>query len=137
GIDLAFGGGTMFLASLIGGAVGGVGAMIGFDNLYDVKVMGQKMGKRELSIGPMQNLNFPYVLLGRALYYTYTISNRSHAVRDNLELKSDEFFGEQIFDANRRKKLEIMHNKLRKEEKVFPPILEEYRGVILESFKLI
>jgi GTPase SAR1 family protein len=62
GIDLAFGGGTMFLASLIGGTVGGIGAMIGFDNLYEVKVMGQKIGKRELSIGPMKNLNFPYVI---------------------------------------------------------------------------
>ena len=137
GIDLAFGGGTLFLASLIGGAVGGVGAMIGFDNLYEVKVMGQTIGKRELSIGPMQNLNFPYILLGRSLYYLYTISNRSHAIRDSLELKADEFFGEQVFDVNRRKRLEKVHTKLRKDEKVTPLILEEYREVILESFRFI
>ena len=137
GIDLAFGGGTLFLASLIGGAVGGMGAMIGFDNLYEIKVMGQTIGKRELSIGPMKNLNFPYILLSRSLYYAYITANRSYAIRDSLELKQEEFFGEQVFDVHRRKKLEKVHNRLRKGEKTTPLMLEEYREVILESFNLI
>ncbi len=134
GIDLVFGGGTMFLASLVGGAVGGVGAMIGFDNLYDMKVMGRKFGKKELTVGPMKNLNFPYILLGRALYYTHTISNRSHAQRDKLELKSDEFFGEEIFDVNKRKKLEKLHTKLRAREKPSESLIKEYKDIILDSY---
>jgi len=137
GIDLAFGGGTMFVASLIGGAVGGIGAMIGFDNLYDMRVMGQKFGKRELIIGPMKNINFPYILLSRSLYYIYMISNRSHAVRDSLKLKQDKFFGEQIFNSNRRKSLEKIHSKLRAGEKIPPQLLEEYKKVIKESFEII
>jgi len=99
--------------------------------------MGQKFGKRELLIGPMRNLNFPYILLGRSLYYTYSISNRSHAVRDSLKLKQDEFFGEQIFNSDRRKRLEKIHTKLRAGDKIPPQLLEEYREVIRESFELI
>jgi len=125
------------VASLIGGAVGGIGAMIGFDNLYDMRVMGQKFGKRELIIGPMKNINFPYILLSRSLYYIYMISNRSHAVRDSLKLKQDKFFGEQIFNSNRRKSLEKIHSKLRAGEKIPPQLLEEYKKVIKESFEII
>jgi len=137
GVDLAFGGGTMFLASLIGGAIGGIGAMIGFDNLYEVKVLGQKVGKRELIIGPMKNINFPYILLSRSLYYTYMIANRSHAVRDSLKLKEDNFFGEQIFSSDMRKKLEKVHTKLRAGEKIPPELLDAYKEVIRESFEKI
>lgn len=133
GIDLAFGGGTLFLASLIGGAVGGVSAMIGFDNLYEIKVMGKKFGKRELSIGPMKNINFPYILLGRSLYYAHAISNRSHAKRDALELNS-EFLGEEIFNSDKRKKLEKLHSKLRTSDKPNDIIIKEYRDTILESY---
>ena len=137
GIDLAFGGGTIFLASLIGGAVGGIGVMIGFDNLYEVKVLGQKVGKRELIIGPMKNINFPYILLSRSLYYTYMIANRSHAVRDSLKLKEDNFFSKRVFNSDMRKKLEKVHTKLRSGEKISPELLDEYKKLIRESFELI
>jgi GTPase Era involved in 16S rRNA processing len=133
GIDLAFGGGTMFLASLIGGAVGGVGAVVGFDNLYEVKVLGRKIGKRELTIGPMQNINFPYILLGRAIYYAQAISNRSHAIRDTLKMDND-FQLENIFDSESRKELEKVHNKLRSKEKLSDDMIKEYRKVILDKY---
>ncbi|NOZ90140.1 MAG: GTPase/DUF3482 domain-containing protein [Epsilonproteobacteria bacterium] len=134
GIDLALGGGTMFLASLIGGAVGGVGAMMGFDNLYEMRVMGQKFGKKELSIGPMKNINFPYILLGRSLYYAYMISNRSHAKRDTLELKDDGFLLEDIFDAESRKKLEKLHTKLRAGDNPTDSMVEEYKDIVLKNY---
>jgi len=133
GFDLLTAGHSLFLGSLIGGVVGGVGAMFGFDNLYEVKVLGQSLGKRELSIGPMQNLNFPYVLLGRSLYHASMIAKRSHAVRDNLDLENASFT-EKIMDAENRKGLEKLHLKLRKGEEIEEEVLEEYRMLIKKSF---
>ena len=133
GFDLLVGGSSLFLGSLIGGVVGGVGAMFGFDNLYEVKVLGKNLGKRELSIGPMQNLNFPYVLLGRSLYHASMIAKRSHAVRDNLDLENSSFT-EKIMDAENRKGLEKLHLKLRKGEEIEEEVLEEYRGLLKKSF---
>ena len=131
GIDVAFGGHTLFLASMIGGIVGGVGIRLGFDNLYEVKILGQNLGKRELTIGPMKNLNFPYILLGRSLYHTSVIAKRSHALREDVELEDEEFFTEQIINSETRKKLEKLHIKLRKGEEPSPEMIEEYRKIIL------
>ena len=131
GIDMAFGGHTLFLASMIGGIVGGVGTRLGFDNLYEVKILGQNLGKRELTIGPMKNLNFPYILLGRSLYHTSVIAKRSHALREDVELEDEEFFTEQIINSETRKKLEKLHIKLRKGEEPSPEMIEEYRKIIL------
>ena len=136
GFDLLTAGNSLFLGSLIGGVVGGVGAMFGFDNLYEVKVLGQSLGRRELTIGPMQNLNFPYVLLGRSLYHASMIAKRSHAVRDDLNLENASFT-EKIMDANNRQGLEKLHLKLRKSEEIEEDILEEYRSVIKSSFETL
>jgi len=133
GFDLLVGGSSLFLGSLIGSVVGGVGAMFGFDNLYEVKVLGQSLGKRELTIGPMQNLNFPYVLLGRSLYHASMIAKRSHAVRENLNLENSSFT-EKIMDAENRKGLEKVHLKLRKGEELEEESLEAYRGLVKKSF---
>ena len=134
GVDLMFAGHTLFMASLIGGVMGGIGARMGFDNLYSVEILGQNLGKRELSIGPMKNLNFPYILLGRAIYHASIIAKRSHAVRDSFTLEDEEFFTEQIINGDMRKKLEKVHVQLRKGEEVKENLLEEYKKVILQSF---
>jgi GTPase SAR1 family protein len=136
GIDLALGGGTFFLGSLIGGVVGGVGAMMGFDNLYDVKVLGQRFGKRELSVGPMRNINFPYIFLGRALYHASIIANRSHASRDAIELKKDErSYTGRVIDTKKRKITEELHDKLRNKKEPKEELVAQYRQVILDSFE--
>jgi len=137
GIDVALGGSSLFLASLLGGAVGGVGAMLGFDNIYNTKIIGQTFGRRELRIGPMKNLNFPYILLGRSLYYTSILAKRSHALRDTLQLENDTFYTQELFDSDKRKELEKMHTKLRKGEEVSDEILQEYKKSIKESLTLI
>ena len=132
-IDLIAIGHTLLLGALVGGVVGGVGAMFSFDNLYEVKVLGKSLGKRELSIGPMQNLNFPYVLLGRSLYHASMIAKRSHAVRENLDLENSSFT-EKIMEGESRKVLEKLHLKLRKGEEIEEEVLEEYKRFIKKSF---
>ena len=131
GVDLLFVGHTLLLGAALGGLVGGIGAMVGFDNIYSMKIMGQKLGKRELAIGPMQNMNFPYVVLGRAIYHASIMITRSHAVRDDFVL--EENFTQQIITVELRKKLEKIHTLLRKAEELSDTLKEEYKKVILES----
>ncbi|CAA6807222.1 MAG: Probable integral membrane protein NMA1898 [uncultured Sulfurovum sp.] len=133
GFDLITAGSTLFLGSVIGGVVGGVGAMFGFDNLYEVKVLGQSLGKRELTVGPMQNLNFPYVLLGRSLYHASSIANRSHAKRDDLNLENASFT-EKLMNASVRKELEKVHTKLRKGDELVEEDLSAYRATVKNAF---
>ncbi|MBU1668573.1 GTPase/DUF3482 domain-containing protein [bacterium] len=134
GVDLMLAGHTLFIASLVGGVVGGVGAMFGFNNLYSLEILGQNLGKRELSIGPMKNLNFPYILLGRALYHASVIAKRSHALRESIKLEDEEFYTEQIINTEMRKKLEKVHIQLRKGEGPSNELLDEYKKVISRSF---
>lgn len=133
GVDLLTAGSTFFLGSIVGGVVGGVSAMFGFDNLYEVKVLGQTLGKRELTVGPMQNLNFPYVLLGRGLYHASVIAKRSHAKRDEITLDNESFTGKMI-DAEMRKELEKVHTKLRKAENLEREEIEAYKKVLKDAF---
>jgi hypothetical protein len=133
GFDLITAGHSLFLGSLIGGVVGGVGAMFGFDNLYEVKVLGQSIGKRELTVGPMQNLNFPYILLGRSLYHASVIAKRSHAKRDDLDLANSSFT-ENLMDASVRKELEKVHSKLRKAEELEEELSLVYKKTIRDTF---
>ncbi len=133
-IDLFAVGHTLLVGALVGGVVGGVGAMFGFDNLYEVKVLGKSIGKREISVGPMQNVNFPYILLGRALYHASKVAKRSHAVRDSLNLENQSFSSE-IFESSIRKELEKVHVKLRKQEEPKEELLESYKEVLVKLFR--
>ncbi len=130
GIDLLFAGHTLLLGGLIGGLTGGVGAYFGFDELSEVKVLGQTLGKRYLQMGPMENRNFPYILLGRALFHAQKVSKRSHAKRGEMELKMDSSFKELWLDDKLRKSLEEYHKKFRSGKEISPEVLNEYAGLI-------
>ena len=130
GIDLLFAGHTLLLGGIIGGLAGGVGAYFGFDELSEVKVLGQALGKRYLQMGPMENRNFPYILLGRALYHTIKVSKRSHAIRGTADLEMDIAFREKWLDDGLRKSLEKYHKMFRSGKEIELEVLEEYTGLL-------
>jgi GTPase Era involved in 16S rRNA processing len=137
GIDLLFAGHTLFVGGAIGAVAGGLGAFFAFDELSETKVLGQKLGRRYLETGPMKNPNFPYILLGRILYYTSTVASLSHARREQVELKMDSRFKERWLDDATRKQLERFHKKFRSGKLPEDTELAAYEALILDSLKKI
>ncbi len=129
-VDLLLLGHTLFIGGAIGAVVGGVGAYLGFNELSEVKVLGQKLGKRYLQIGPMENRNFPYILLGRAIFHAYHIATRSHALRDVEELSMDNTFKDKWLNEDLRKSLEKYHKMFRSGDEVSVEYMEGYRDLI-------
>ena len=135
GIDLLLGGTTLFLGSAIGAVVGGGSVFFGFNELSDIKVLGQKLGKRYLEAGPMKNVNFPYILLNRALFHAVKIASRSHALRDKVVLEMGQDFTGTWMDDPLRKSLEKYHVQFRTTDEVKPELLKEYEAQIVTVLK--
>jgi len=130
GIDLLLAGHTLFVGGAIGALVGGAGAYFGFTELSEVKVLGQTLGKRYLQMGPMANRNFPYILLGRALYHTTQVATLSHAKRESIKIDMESTFKEKWLDDDLRKSLEKHHKKFRSGDEIEAKELREYEELI-------
>ncbi len=137
GIDLLFGGTTFLLGSAIGAVVGGVGAYWGFEELSEIRILGTTLGKRYLEMGPMTNRNFPYILLGRALYHAHTVASRSHAVRGTVQLVMDETFKDRWLGDELRAELETYHKTFRSGEEPDTETSKEYEGLIYRSLEVL
>ena len=137
GIDLLFAGHTLLLGGLIGGAAGAMSAYMGFNELSDTKILGQKLGSRYLEMGPMQNRNFPYILLGRALYHLHVLTTRSHAKRNIASINASSKFKTQWLDSEDNKKLEKYFKILRSSKSKQIGNKNEFRIFLLRLIKKI
>ncbi len=123
-IDLAVGGHSLFLGAGLGALIGGVSTWLTADRVAEIKVMGLPLGGELLVVGPMRNVNFPYVVLSRALLHHQTVEQRTHADRGPLRL-GEESGVLQRSDAQSRKRLEKIFSRLRKQEQLAPEMLDE------------
>lgn len=128
-IDVAVGGHSLFLGAGLGALIGGVSAWVTADRIGDIQVLGLPLGGKELSIGPMRNLNFPYVVLARALLHHRMIEDRTHAQRGPLEL-ADQPGALQIADPESRRRLEKRFTQMRKPDPRKPELLDALAGEI-------
>ena len=135
GVDLLFGGTTLLLGTGLGAIIAGVGAFFAFNELSEVKVLGQTLGNRYLEIGPMENRNFPYILLGRALYHTSIVANRSHALRAVAEITLDSSFKDKWMSDDLRNSLEKYHKLFRSKDELKEEVLAEYTLLIKDILK--
>lgn len=117
GFDLAVGGASLLLGAAIGSVVGGTSAWFSYKRIAEVKILGLPLGGLELRVGPARNINFPYVVLGRALYHHAAIMHRTHAQRGVLRLDTaaEDASARSIADSQ-RKKLERVFARLRSAE---------------------
>jgi hypothetical protein len=89
-IDAATLGHSFLLGTLIGGVVGGVASWMGTERAIEMKVLGQSVGGRVATIGPLSDPQFPWILLDRALLHFASVVGRAHAKRDPLKVDPGE-----------------------------------------------
>jgi hypothetical protein len=132
---MAVGGASLLLGAGIGAMVGGVSAWVTADRIADIKIMGLPLGGKQLSIGPMRNINFPYVVLNRALYHHRMVEDRSHAHRDPLILTQTPGWLQTI-DADHRKRLEKTFVNLRRQDSLLPELVDALAEEIQKLMEL-
>lgn len=139
GVDLMLGGTSLMMGSAIGALVGGAGAMFGFGEIAEMKVLGQKLGSRRIEAGPMQNRNFPYILLRRTLYFAQEVATRPHADRSKISLESEALLETQWVDDESKKRMEKLHKDFRSGnaiiEREFRNYSELIQSILLEKIE--
>ncbi|MEZ5570973.1 MAG: GTPase/DUF3482 domain-containing protein [Halioglobus sp.] len=74
------------ISGIGGAATGAAGSWFYADRIAKLKIMGIPSGGKRCIYGPTKNVNFPFVLLGRSLWYQQIVSNRAHANRESINV---------------------------------------------------
>ncbi|WP_372965768.1 GTPase/DUF3482 domain-containing protein [Marinobacter sp.] len=105
GVDALTLGSSLGAGALVGGLLGAAGSYFYGDRLLlpALNIGPLKDGLKSASFGPVQDSQFGYVILGRAVDHWWHISHRNHAGRDLLELEpASHHWLEQLDKASRR-----------------------------------
>ena len=104
GVDVMLGGASLLLGSGIGALIGGVSALFGSEKLGKLKVLGKTLSDRNLNVGPVKDVNLPYILLSRALMHHKLVSERNHALREALviEVENTQHISQNIPDDTKK-----------------------------------
>lgn len=86
GIDALTVGHTLGAGALIGGILGAAGSVYYAGKLDRLKLGPLSAGGQQARFGPVQDPQFGYVVLGRALEHAWHVAHRNHAERDTLAL---------------------------------------------------
>ncbi|WP_165857280.1 GTPase/DUF3482 domain-containing protein [Marinobacter sp. JSM 1782161] len=87
GIDALTFGTSLGAGALVGGVLGAAGSYFYAGRLAKWSLGPLQQGQRELRYGPVTDLQFGYVILGRALNHWFQVSHRNHAGRGPLQLE--------------------------------------------------
>lgn len=115
-IDLSLGGASFMLGAIGGGISGAAGAWLYSDKIAEVAKQNSNNKSQTLSYGPSSNLNFPFVLLGRALAHHQLLLKRTHAYRDTLNIKHDN--PTQTLNLQLKSKIMSIFNNIKKDRKL-------------------
>jgi hypothetical protein len=116
-IDAALLGASFLTGSLVGGVIGGALGYFSSDKLADVKLLHQPMGGVRLRCGPSRNVQFPFVLLNRALLHLSVVAGRTHAQRGVLRIGPGRERGEgEGLSAGETRELARLFERLRRSE---------------------
>jgi len=132
GVDLMLAGSSLMLGSTLGAVIGGAGALFGYKEVAQLKILGHKLGHKYIQMGPIQHANFPYILLKRVLYYTQEIANRPHANRAKITMDSSLIQKEFTLETKTKKTLDKMHTLLQKGDRPKEKLIEEYKQLIYQ-----
>lgn len=83
GVDALTAGVSFGVFAAVGGLIGAAGAAFkGKDVLSGSRLLGMKLDKQQLQVGPVTNIQLLYILLDRALLYYRHVTNWAHGRRD-------------------------------------------------------
>ncbi len=98
-LDLAVAGHSFMLGAIGGGILGFGSAWLGADKLVSSSIKGLPLGGYQAMVGPVNNLNFPYVVIGRFLHIYEILKSKNHADRKDIIVPQERL----------RNKIENMH----------------------------
>jgi hypothetical protein len=92
-LDMANGGASVGLGTLIAGVIGGVAAYYFADNVANFKMLGNKLGGHSVEAGLERRSKAASILLARLVAYSKAVANRPHGNRakDDATDKSEGF----------------------------------------------
>jgi hypothetical protein len=131
GIDVAAGGHTLLLASVIGGMVGGATALVRSGKKLGSgwKVVQNIIGgARIVRFGPLSKDNLLWILLDRALIYYRTISRRAHSVQSDLAVSEHDSIV-RTWSSDARAKAERLFSRISKQS---PDVPDDLVGELRE-----
>ena len=90
-IDVGVGGASFFAGALLGGAVGlGVGVWREKWGVFDIGARWSAKDRKEMTLGPVKDPEFPVVLFNRALAHYRLVRDRAHGRRDAFVLQDED-----------------------------------------------
>ena len=89
-LDIGIGGASLMTGALLGGITSGAASLYFSAEPEKIRLKKMPLGGQQLLAGPVKNLQFAFVLLGRALSFQRAVAQHSHANRDVLELEYEE-----------------------------------------------
>ena len=133
-IDLGTGGLTMLVGSGAGAAVGAAGAWLGSRQLVKARIRGLPLGGHVAVLGPVTNIHFPWIVLGRAITHLRLVSSRNHAIREQLRIDHPQQGGlVSDLDPGLRKSLQSHFGRLRRGRTLGPAQCAELGRLIVAA----
>lgn len=90
-VDAVTAGTSFMMGALGGGLLGAGGALLASNKIASMKIKGMKVGGYTASYGPINNKNFPYVILGRFIFFHHQVCNLNHANRTGMKINASDF----------------------------------------------
>lgn len=117
GIDALTFGSSLGTGALVGGLIGAAGSYLYGDRLAlpALNIGPLKDGLKTATFGPVQDSQFGYVVLGRAVDHWWQISNRNHAGRDLLDLAPADHHWLEDLDKSSRQTIQRTFDRCRKQ----------------------
>ncbi|MFL1456840.1 GTPase/DUF3482 domain-containing protein [Marinobacter sp. GN3S48] len=116
GIDALTFGASLGTVALVGGILGAAGSYFYGDRLAlpALNIGALRDGLKTATFGPVQDSQFGYVVLGRAVDHWWHISHRNHAGRDQLDLAPADSHWLENLDRKSRQDIQRAFDRFRK-----------------------
>ena len=85
-LDAGIGGASFMAGSVLGGIAGGSSTLFFTQKPDKVSIKGMSLAGKQLCAGPIKNIQFAFVILGRAIAHQQAVSQRPHADHSVLQL---------------------------------------------------